>query len=277
MSNATQKAIGSTPSHTRMNDTLITRYEKKALLWLAARMPAWVMPDTLTALGLFGSLLIFAGYALTIYDSRFLWLSSLGFVINWFGDSLDGTLARYRHIERPRYGFFIDHITDAISEILIFIGLGLSPYLRFDLAMLALVTYMLASTAVFLITYVNGVFRISYGGISPTEIRLIAILANTVVLIFGNPSVPLARIGSLPIPATISLYDLVVLVVMLIILSLFVVVVINVATSLSQEDRTASQIQKAQKRAAARASKRQARSRKDLQKQGRRLNQPSVR
>ena len=68
-------------------------------------MPAWVMPDTLTALGLFGSLLIFAGYALTIYDSRFLWLSSLGFVINWFGDSLDGTLARYRHIERPRYGF----------------------------------------------------------------------------------------------------------------------------------------------------------------------------
>jgi len=233
-------------------------------------MPAWVMPDTLTALGLFGSLLIFAGYALTIYDSRFLWLSSLGFVINWFGDSLDGTLARYRHIERPRYGFFIDHITDAISEILIFIGLGLSPYLRFDLA-------MLASTAVFLITYVKGVFRISYGGISPTEIRLIAILANTVVLIFGNPSVPLARIGSLPIPATISLYDLVVLVVMLIILSLFVVVVINVATSLSQEDRTASQIQKAQKRAAARASKRQARSRKDLQKQGRRLNQPSVR
>ncbi len=101
--------------------------------------------------------------------------------------------------------------------------------------MLALVTYMLASTAVFLITYVKGVFRISYGGISPTEIRLIAILANTVVLIFGNPSVPLARIGSLPIPATISLYDLVVLVVMLIILSLFVVVVINVATSLSQE------------------------------------------
>ena len=124
-------------NHIRVNETTITKLEKKALHWLAGRMPAWVVPDTLTIIGLIASIIIFASYGLTYFNKNFLWLASLGFILNWFGDSLDGTLARYRKIERPRYGFFVDHIIDAISEVLVFIGLGLSPYLRFDLAMIA--------------------------------------------------------------------------------------------------------------------------------------------
>ncbi len=230
-------------NHTRVNSSFIGALEKKALLWLAARMPAWVVPDTLTAIGLLASFLIFASYALTYFDKRFLWLASLFFVLNWFGDSLDGTLARYRKIERPRYGFFVDHIIDSISEVLIFIGLGLSPFLRFDLALLALVSYLLASIYVYLTTYVNGVFRISYSGIGPTEMRLIAIAANTVVFFSGNPTINLSV-------TTMTLYDLVAIGVILIILTLFLINAVSTAMTLSVEDRQAHRAKKLQEKAA---------------------------
>lgn len=232
-------------SHTRINNTIINILEKKALLWLAARMPAWVVPDTLTFIGLFASILIFASYGLTFYDKRYLWLASVGFVIQWFGDSLDGTLARYRKIERPKYGFFIDHIIDSISEVLIFIGLGLSPFLRFDLALIALVCYLLASIYVYLTTYVNGIFRISYGGISPTEMRLIAIAANTLVFFTENPSIALPWV-------TLTLFDLVVVGVILIILSLFLYSTITTAMELSRSDRESWRTHKLQERSARR-------------------------
>src|SRR5512147_2001859 len=126
------------PAHRRVNDILLGPLERPALQWLAARLPAWVTPDLLTGLGLFASVIIFLAYTATNLDKGFLWLASLGFVLNWFGDSLDGTLARYRKIERPRYGFFVDHIVDAASECMVFLGIGLSPYVRFDLACVAL-------------------------------------------------------------------------------------------------------------------------------------------
>jgi len=237
-------------SHTRENKSFIGGLEKKALLWLAARMPAWVVPDTLTAVGLFASVLIFASYALTYFDKNFLWLASFGFVIQWFGDSLDGTLARYRKIERPRYGFFVDHIIDSISEVLIFIGLGLSPFLRFDLALLALVSYLLASIYVYLATFVNGVFRIAYSGIGPTEMRLIAILANTVVFFTGNPSIQFSF-------SSMTLYDLIVIGVIVIILTLFLINTVSTAMALSVEDRQAHRA-KALREKAARAAHRKA-------------------
>ena len=114
--------------HKRINDILLGPLERPALHWLAENMPGWVTPDLLTAVGLMGSLIALAGYGLSSYDPLFLWLASLGFIINWFGDSLDGTLARYRHIERPIYGFYIDHSMDIVTEALFFIGLGISPY-----------------------------------------------------------------------------------------------------------------------------------------------------
>jgi phosphatidylglycerophosphate synthase len=174
------------------------------LKWLAAHMPAWVTPDVLTSLGIIASILIFVSYALTNVSQYFLILASFGFVLNWFGDSLDGTLARYRHIERPRYGFLIDHYVDAISAVLIFIGLGVSPYVDLTVASMGVIAYLLVSIMVYLITYVTGVFQITSVKIGPTEIRLLAIIANTSMLIIGNPKV------NLPIFGQTTLYTLVV-------------------------------------------------------------------
>ena len=219
-------------NHTRVINSILGSAEKKVLLWLAERMPAWVVPDTLTLLGLFASVLIFLGYALTFYDKRFLWLASFGFILNWFGDSLDGTLARVRKIERPRYGFFVDHIIDSVSEVMVFIGLGISPFVRFDLACMALIVYMLMSIFVYLATYVNGVFRISYAGIGPTETRILAILANTLVLFNDNPMI------ALPF-ATVTLYDVLVALLILLGLTIFSINSIALASDLSREDRVA--------------------------------------
>lgn len=177
--------------HQRINDILLGPLERPALQWLSARMPAWVNPDILTGIGILGAFLIFISYWLTNVNKGFLWLASLGFVINWFGDSLDGTLARYRKIERPKYGFFVDHTVDALSETMVIIGLGLSPYMRFDIACLVLIGYLLMSVLVFITTAVTGVFQISYGKIGPTEIRVIVILLNTFIFFLGNPIIKL--------------------------------------------------------------------------------------
>lgn len=176
-------------NHQRVNDILLGPLERPALRWLAAHMPPWVNSDILTVIGILGSGLIALSYWLTNSDKNFLWIASLGFIINWFGDSLDGTLARYRKMERPKFGFFIDHTVDAFSEVLIFLGLGLSPYFRYELASLALIGYLLVSVLVYVRTCVVGKFVISYGRLGPTEIRVIAILANTFIFFFGAPQV----------------------------------------------------------------------------------------
>ncbi|MDT8381293.1 MAG: CDP-alcohol phosphatidyltransferase family protein [Brevefilum sp.] len=182
-------------NHKRENDILLGFLERPALKWLAAHMPAWVTPDVLTWIGILASILIFISYALTNVSEYFLILASFGFVLNWFGDSLDGTLARYRHIERPRFGFLIDHFVDAISTVLIFIGLGISPYVDITVASMGVIAYLLVSIMVYLITYVTGVFNITSAKIGPTEIRVLAILSNTVMLIIGNPKVNLPIFG----------------------------------------------------------------------------------
>ena len=157
--------------HKRVNDILLGPLERPALHWLAAHMPSWVTPDACTAIGVLGALLTMISYGLSNYSPSYLWLASLGFVINWFGDSLDGTLARYRHIERPRYGFYIDHIIDVVCQVMIFLGLGLTPFVSFNVACLALIGYLMLSILVYVRTYVAGEFKISYGGLGPTESR----------------------------------------------------------------------------------------------------------
>ncbi len=173
--------------HTRVLGSWLSPLEKPVLLWMAARLPAWMTPDVLTFIGIVGSMLILAGYCLTLVNKYFLLLASFGFALNWFGDSLDGTVARYRKIERPKYGFFVDHSVDAFNEVCIFIGVGISPYAQFTIAMLALAGYLLMSVNVFLTTYVTGEFRLSYAKLGPTEARLLAIAANLFVLLAVVP------------------------------------------------------------------------------------------
>ncbi len=187
-------------------------------------------PDILTGIGFLGAVIIAVSYYLTNYNPAFLWLASFGFVVNWFGDSLDGSLARFRHIERPRYGFFLDHTLDSASETVIFIGLGLSPYVNLDLAFLALVGYLLLSIFVFISTYVSGEFKISYGRFGPTEIRAVAILANTVIFFLGNPTLHILNWN-------VQLYNLLLGFVTVVLYTIFVVSTILRARQLNEMEK----------------------------------------
>lgn len=220
--------------HQRTNDIFLGPLERPALKWLAAHMPAWVTPDILTGIGVLGGLIIFAAYFFTNLSPFFLFLANLGLVINWFGDSLDGSLARYRDIQRPRYGFFIDHTVDAVIEVLIVVGLGLSPYVRFDLALIALVCYLLLSVMVYIQQIVTNEFRISYGKLGPTEVRVILILANTLIFFIGNPKINL--VGNL-----VTVYDSLVILISVIMALIYLVNTIQRGRQLSRQDNLARQ------------------------------------
>jgi phosphatidylglycerophosphate synthase len=141
-------------------------------------MPAWVSPNMLTAVGVAGAVITAAGYILTNQALAFLWLASLGLAINWFGDSLDGTLARFRKIERPDYGFFVDHMTDLGAELLVALSIGMTALLKFDIACLGVIVYLAFSTFTFIKTVVTREIRITFGGLGPTEVRCMLIALN---------------------------------------------------------------------------------------------------
>ena len=221
--------------HQRVNDILLGPLERPALKWLAAHLPAWVTPDACTLIGVFGALLVAVSYGLTNLNSGFLWLASLGFVVNWFGDSLDGTIARRRNIERPVFGFFVDHMTDALSQVLICLGLGLSPYIQFEIACLLLIAYLLLSVLVYVRTYAIGEFKISYGKLGPTEIRALAILLNTIIFFGGKREFlfPTGFFGTL----TLTPYDLAVAVITLLLVFFFFTASIQETIRLAKNGR----------------------------------------
>src|SRR5262245_54729498 len=158
---------------------VLAKPEKRLLQWIAARLPRWILPDDLTALGVLASLGICAAYGLSNNGTAWLWVASALLVVQWFGDSLDGTLARVRGIERPTYGYYIDHLVDAISTAAIGIGLGISPYMLRSIGTLIVVGYLVLSINVYLESFAFGRFNIGYGYIGPTEMRLILIALNT--------------------------------------------------------------------------------------------------
>lgn len=171
--------VGNKADAVRIQTSFLNAAEKKILVWLAVRQPKWMTSNILTLIGTAGSLIAAAGYVLSARNISFLWLSSLGFVINWYGDSLDGTLARVRNRQRPVYGYYIDHTVDCISEILIFTGIGLSGLMHFGLAMLILALYLMLTINVSINAHLKKEFKLTYAKMGPTEFRLIAILVNT--------------------------------------------------------------------------------------------------
>ncbi|MFH1971090.1 MAG: CDP-alcohol phosphatidyltransferase family protein [Patescibacteria group bacterium] len=181
--------------HTRINDTFLRSVEKPLLIFFAKKMPKWVNPDVLTSLGFLASIVVGVSYLLTNINKNFLWLASIGIFLNWFGDSLDGTLARFRKIERPRYGYFLDHTVDCVSQTMIILGFGLSPYVDYKLASLVLTGYLSLSILTYIITNVESVFKFSYGKMGPTEARIIAIIANTIGYYYGSSTIQLPLIG----------------------------------------------------------------------------------
>jgi phosphatidylglycerophosphate synthase len=163
---------------TREPNFLLARHEKRLLTAIARRLPRWVLPDDLTALGVVSAIGIGVAYLATNADHRWLWLASALLVVHWLGDSLDGTLARVRGIERPRYGYYLDHLVDAISTACIGIGLGLSPFMLLATGALIVVAYLMLSINVYLESYALGRFSIGYGRVGPTEVRIILIGLN---------------------------------------------------------------------------------------------------
>ncbi len=184
------------PLVSRVHQSWLAASEKRLLTWLATRLPDSVTPDHLTIAGIFGAALCGLGYGASTRSPQFLWLAILGLMINWFGDSLDGSLARYRRAERHQYGFFIDHTTDILSQVFIFFGLGASPYMRLDIAFLALLSYWMAALMTFIRAVATQVFQISYFGIGPTEIRL-GLIAYTLVLLELGPMEFSTRLGTI--------------------------------------------------------------------------------
>lgn len=177
----------------RVNDILFGPLERPALAWLCRRAPAWVTPDQLTFVGVAGGVATLVGFWLTNLDRNFVWLVWAGLALNWLGDSLDGSLARFRGIERPRYGFFLDHMTDAFVTVMICVGVGLSAYVDMVYALVALAGYLLMSLLTYVTGLATGVFRISYGKVGPTEIRLIIMAAVAAWYFLPNPVVHLGR------------------------------------------------------------------------------------
>lgn len=163
----------------RIQTSVLNALEKKVLVWLAKRQPKWMTSDDLTCIGVFGAVVIAAGYILSAWNINFLWLSSFGFVINWYGDSLDGTLARVRNTQRPVYGYYLDHTIDAINEVMIFVGVGLSGLMHLEIALLALVMYFLITINVSINAHLKKEFRLTYASMGPTEFRIIMIIINT--------------------------------------------------------------------------------------------------
>ena len=163
----------------RIQTSVLNAIEKKVLVWLAKRQPEWMTSDILTYIGVFGAIVIAAGYILSVRNINFLWLSSLGFIINWYGDSLDGTLARVRNTQRPVYGYYLDHTIDAMNEVMIFVGVGLSGLIHLEIALLALVMYFLMTINVSINAHLKKEFRLTYASMGPTEFRIVMIIINT--------------------------------------------------------------------------------------------------
>ena len=177
----------------RTNTGWLAGLERPTLAALASRMPGWVTPDILTAIGFAGSLITFGAYALAGTNPSWLWVASLGLIVNWFGDSLDGTLARYRKIERPRYGYFLDNSIDLVTQFLLAAGIALSGYIRSDLCFVALSIFLMMSVLSLLRQNISGVFQLAYGGIGPTEMRMMFILLNAAIYFY--PPQPFALVG----------------------------------------------------------------------------------
>jgi len=166
----------------RQQLSILTPLEKRTLRWLAERMPAWVNSDHLTVLGFAGMILTGVSYYLARFNPLFLLAGIVCLAINWFGDSLDGTVARVRNRQRPRYGFYVDHIVDAFGVIFMVAGLGLSGYMSPSIAMAFLIAYFLMNIEIYLATYTLGIFKLSYGIMGPTEFRVIICIGNLVLL-----------------------------------------------------------------------------------------------
>ena len=172
---------------TRIQQSVSAGYEKRLLIWIAARTPASINSDHLTILGFVAQLLTGFAYAMSAHNRAWLIAAIAFLALNWLGDSLDGTLARFRHQQRPRYGFYVDHILDSMGSVALMAGLAVSGYMSPLIAIAILVLFLLLSIQSYLATYTLGEFRMSFWSFGPTELRLLLVAGN--LALFRWPTV----------------------------------------------------------------------------------------
>ena len=183
--------------HVREHRSLLAAAEKRLLIRIAGHLPPSIHSDHLTVLALAAMALAGIGFWLARWDTNWLWVVVAALGVNWFGDSLDGTLARIRHVERPRYGFYVDHVLDIVGISFLMTGLACSGFMTPVIALSLLVAYLLVSGEVFLATAVRGVFRMSFAGMGPTELRIV--LAIGAIALRANPHVSFGALGQVPL------------------------------------------------------------------------------
>jgi len=183
--------------HVREHRSVLAAVERRLLIKIASHLPPSIHSDHLTVLALAGMALAGIGFWLARWDTNWLWVVVGALAINWFGDSLDGTLARLRHVERPRYGFYVDHVLDIVGIAFLLTGLACSGFMTPVIALSLLVAYLLVSGEVFLATAVRGVFRMSFAGMGPTELRIV--LAIGAIALRANPHVSFGALGQVPL------------------------------------------------------------------------------
>jgi len=170
----------------RIQTSLLNGVEKRALVYMAERMPKWVTSDMLSGVGIIGAILIATGYLLSDHSIQWLWLSSFGLVVHWFGDSMDGTLARVRNKQRPLYGYYLDHTLDVITEGIMFLGIGLSSLMHLWVAMAVFILYLAMTLNVSINAHLKSEFCLTYLHLGPTEFRAVVILMNTLYICIPN-------------------------------------------------------------------------------------------
>jgi archaetidylinositol phosphate synthase len=174
---------------TRVLSSVLSPLEKRTLIWLARRMPARVNSDHLTGLALVAMLCAGLSYWLASVTPVGLVLVAGCLAVNWFGDSLDGTLARVRNQQRPRYGYYVDHVVDAFGAMFLFGGLALSGYMHPGIAAGLLVAYLMLMVEIALAAHSVGTFRITHFFMGPTELRILLAIGNLVVIAHPNATI----------------------------------------------------------------------------------------
>jgi archaetidylinositol phosphate synthase len=187
---ARRKAFPSFKDATRIQESITSGPERRALYWLAARIPRAVNSDHLTLLGFAAMFLAGVSYSIARWHSIGLLLATFFLAVNWLGDSLDGTLARVRNCQRPRYGFYVDHVIDSFGALFLMSGLALSTYVNPWIACAMLISFLLLSIETYLATYTIGTFRLSFARFGPTELRILLALANAALWFSPNATVP---------------------------------------------------------------------------------------
>ena len=220
----------------RIQTSFLNGIEKKALVWLAARQPKWMVSDMLTFIGTLGAIVIAAGYILSSQSIHFLWLSSLGFIINWYGDSLDGTLARVRDMQRPIYGYYLDHTVDCINEAFMFLGVGLSPLMNLPLALMILVVYLFLTINVSVNAHLKGEFKLTYLKLGPTEFRVFAILVNTLFILVRPLRDFSQQVNILGHPAELRALDVAGIIILVLLVVIYLITIISDARVYAKAD-----------------------------------------